>query len=359
MKSYRIGVLTYQTGKDRYSQMSYIAALTKAAQNYPVELFAFGVDDVDHKKERIRALCYDLKQKKWERRWVFFPHLVYDHVRYHPTKQFKRYVEFRKSGIIPFSYHGYSHKLGVMEYLSSLPELNEYIPETIPLTRIEEIPRFLKRGPSILKPINGTGGRDIFALEKKGNRYLLSGRTREGRWLDHKIVGMEELRQVILPHLNRERYLIQRKIPIEYGGKTCDTRVLVQKDGKGEWSFTGMGTRIGKSHRVVSNLAKGANAIRSEEFVRSYLHRDPEPILQKIRKISLLIAKKLEERYGSFVEFGLDLGILSDGSFRLIEANSKPDRKIFLRTGQREAYQEAVRKPIEYHLFLCRKIVGV
>lgn len=356
MSLYRIGLLTYRLGKERYSQMKYIAALTEASKRYPVELYAFGVDDVDEKRHRIHALHYLPDSKKWVRRWSQYPHVIYDHVRYHPTEQFKRYVAFRKSGLIPFSYQGYSHKLGVMEYLSSLPELKEYIPETNPLTRIEEIPPFLEDGAAVLKPINGSGGRDIFTIEKENGGYRISGRSKEGFWFDHTSVGREGLRKILIPHLSRERYMIQRRIPIDYKGRTCDTRVLVQKDGMGAWSITGMGTRIGRNHRTVSNLAKGASALRTESFIRTYLGKEPEPIITDLKEVSLHIAKRLEEKYGGFVEFGMDIGILPDGSFQLIEANSKPDRKILLRTGQSERYQEAIQKPIEYHLYLCRKL---
>lgn len=356
MTTYRIGVLTYRLGKDRYSQMKYIAELTKESKKYPVDLFALGIDDIDVKRQRIYALYYLPDEKRWERRWVRFPHIIYDHVRYHPTEQFKRYAAFKKSGLIPSSYLGYSHKLGVMEALSNSPELKSYIPTTLPFQRGEELFPFLEEGAAVLKPINGTGGRDIFSVEKEGGGFRISGKSIEGRRLHHERIDKKRLQEILNPFLKREQYMMQRRIPIQYQGRTCDTRVLVQKDGKGEWNVTGMGTRIGRRHLIVSNLAKGASAMRTEQFIQAYLHRDPEPIRREIEKISLLIVQRLEERYGRFVEFGLDLGITPDGSFQLIEANSKPDRKIFLRTGQLSAYREAIRRPIEYHLYLCRQM---
>lgn len=343
-----IGAITYKI-ENRYAQIKYFKKLSEIAKKYDVPFFVFGVDDVDLKNRRINGLWYSIRQQKWVRKWTDFPKVVYDHVRYHPTPQFRRYVKLRESGMMKFSYNGYAHKLIVMQHLSSYPDLEAYIPTTEKVFSFDEVLLFIEQGPAILKPYNGTGGRDIYKLVKLGDKTVVNGKG--------SIIGEmtdSELRQWILQLITKERFVIQRLIPIVYKGRTCDTRVLVQKNGDGKWSFTGMGTRIGRANAVASNLAKGASAIRTDQFIETYLGLDPKPIMDRIEEVSVLIAKRLEEKFGSFVEFGLDIGIMPDGHFQLIEANSKPDRKIFLRTNQLAQLEQAIRKPLEYHLFLCK-----
>lgn len=347
--TYAIGAITYRNGQ-RYAQINYFKKLAELAVERDVTFFVFGVGDVDLANKRIHGLIYAPQKQKWVRKWMPYPHIVYDHVRYHPTAQFKQYRQLRESGLMRFSYNGYAHKLIVIAHLQSFPELAPYMPTTEKVERFSDFATFVADGPTIVKPINGTGGRDIYKVEKSGERYTI-----EGKGMARDTISRTELRRWLERLQQQERYMMQRWMPIRYNGRTCDTRVLIQKNGEGLWSYTGMGTRIGRAHNIAANLAKGASAIRTEHFIERYLHRDPTPIVAEIERVSLMIAQRLEERFGNFVEFGLDIGILPDGSFQLIEANSKPDRKIFLRTNQPEQAKQAIQKPLEYHLHLCKK----
>lgn len=345
-----IGIITYKTDK-RYAQINYYKKLAEKAEYYQVPLFLFSVDDVDLKNRQINGVWYQPQQKKWFRKWTAFPTVVYDHVRFHPTPQFKRYIKLRESGLMKFSYNGYSHKLGVIQHLSTFPDLAPYIPETEKVERFSDTLHFIHNGTTILKPYNGTGGRDIYRIEKVGDRYQVQGKD-----VLQESMSETELKTWLDRVVQKERFMIQRMIPIQYEGRTCDTRVLLQKNGEGKWSFTGMGTRIGRAKAVASNLAKGASAIRTDQFIERYLGKDPQPIMEEIQRVGIQIAEHLEKRFGSFVEFGLDIGIMPDGRFQLIEANSKPDRKIFIKTNQPKQFEQAIRKPIEYHLYLCKQI---
>ncbi len=350
MMNYSIGAITYRS-ENRYAQINYFKKLAEVADRYSVPFFVFAVDDIDLKSRRINGLWYIAQQQKWVRQWTQFPTVVYDHVRYHPTPQFKRYIKLRESGLMRFSYKGYANKLSVVQYLLTFPELVPYIPATEQLTQSGDTFDFIHQGPAIIKPVNGTGGRDVYRIEKQAEHYIV-----RGKGIPKGNMSKAELKKWIVQLTSKERFMIQRLIPIEYEGRTCDTRVLLQKNGEGQWSFTGMGTRIGRANAVASNLAKGASAIRTDQFIESYIKKSPQPIIEQIERIGLQIAECLERRFGSFVEFGLDIGIMPDGHFQLIEANSKPDRKIFIRTNQPKQLDQAIRKPLEYHLFLCKQL---
>lgn len=349
MKQCSIGAITYRT-EQRYASINYFKKIAIAARQRGVPFFVFCVDDVDVEKQKIHGLWYEPKLQKWVRRWTPFPTIVYDHVRYHPTPQFKRYIKLRQSGFMRFSYNGYAHKLIVIDYLSSFPELAPYMPETEKIEQYEDFKAFVEKGPAIVKPINGTGGRDIYKIECEGNEYTIIGKE-----TSYHNIAEREMKKWLESRIAQERHMVQRFIPIQYDGRTCDTRVLIQKDGDGKWSFTGMGTRIGRANMIASNLAKGARAIRTDMFIQQYLGLDPEPILAEIEAVGIQIAERLEQRFGSFVEFGLDIGIMPNGKFQLIEANSKPDRKIFMRTNQPEQSIQAHKKPLDYHIYLCKE----
>lgn len=350
MKDASIGAITYQSDQG-YAQLKYFKHFALIAKQHQIPFFVFSVNDVDVEQKRIHGLWYNEVTNQWVRKTFPFPTIVYDHVRFHPTPQFRRYVSLRQSGLMKFSYNGYANKYIVMEYLSSFKDLEPYIPKTIKVDDINQVISFIQQHSSILKPYNGSGGRDVYKIEKAKQNIIVRGQS-----IGQKTLTIEEFKDWLQKRSSKERYLLQKYIPIQYDGHTCDTRVLLQKDGTGRWTFTGMGTRIGRQQSVASNLAKGATAIRTEQFIEKYLRLQPEPIIEEIKRVCLMIAKRLEEHFGNFVEFGMDIGITPDGTFQLIEANSKPDRKILLKTKQYEALEQAIRKPFEYHLFLCNQL---
>lgn len=350
MKGVSIGAITYQS-EQGYAQLKYFKQFAILAKQHDVPFFVFSVNDVDIDKKRIKGLWYNEHTNQWVRKTSPFPAIVYDHVRFHPTEQFRRYVALRQSGLMKFSYNGYANKYIVMEYLSSFPELEPYIPKTIKVDDFEEVLSFIEKQPAILKPFNGSGGRDVYKLEKAKQLISISGQS-----VGQRTLSIDQFKHWIKKLRSKERYLLQQYIPIQYDGRTCDTRVLLQKDGAGRWTFTGMGTRIGRLQSVASNLAKGATAMRTDQFIKKFLHLQPESIIEEIKRVCLMIAKRLENHFGNFVEFGMDIGIKPNGTFQLIEANSKPDRKILLKTKQYEALDQAIRKPFEYHLYLCKQL---
>jgi glutathione synthase/RimK-type ligase-like ATP-grasp enzyme len=351
MNKISIGVITYQTKKG-YEQMGYFEELAKVASSHKIPLFVFSVNDVDVKKGCIHGLWYASDKDLWERKWSDYPSIVYDHVRYHPTEQFKRYMKLRKSGLMTFSYTGYSqNKWKVAQYLAAFPDLFSYIPETNLIENTEVVDRFLQKEEAFIKPINGTGGKGIYLIRKNSDEYFIKGREEQ-----EESMRKEELEKWVLRLIAKEPYIIQRRIPILYDGHPCDTRLLIQKNHQGKWTFTGMGTRIGKKNRIVSNLVQGADAMRTDLFIKQYLGKPAKSIIEEMVEVGLQIAERLDQKYGNFVELGLDIGITPDGTFQLIEVNPKPDRKIFIKTNQIEQFKQAILKPFAYHLYLCKQM---
>jgi hypothetical protein len=93
------------------------------------------------------------------------------------------------------------------------------------------------------------------------------------------------------------------------------------------------------------------------DLLREWVGNETE--IEQIRSTSerfgIEVAKNLEKTYGSLCELALDLAIDRSGQVWLLEVNQKPAREVFSKAGEQDVYRRAVRRPIEYALWLIRQ----
>lgn len=148
----------------------------------------------------------------------------------------------------------------------------------------------------------------------------------------------------------RTRYLVQDYLHLTArDGRVYDIRSLIQKDGAGVWTITGMAARHGSPGSATSNLHGGGMAEEAERcLAHSFGTDQARRLLRSLAALSLHAAHTLEEHYGPLAELGLDFGIDHDGHIWLIEANSKPGRSVFRLIGDRKAELRSTYYPVAY-----------
>lgn len=335
----RIGFLTYKKHHTLES-LPYFYRLAKVGKALGVRLYAFSVDDLDVKGKTVRALigvdhpstvsstltAHNVSQTQT----IAWPDIFYDFIRYHPTRQFARYLKLRSKNILPSLYKGGSNKWRQYEILSQNEAVAPHLPKTMrgqSAMDVLEIMTFFSERPVLIKPIHGTGGKGIGTLEHH-HRHIPS-----------------DLGDVI----------IQEKLDLKFGERLYDTRVLVQKNKLGGWTVTGWGTRSAPTSSLVTNLSRGGTALRTEHFLKHIAHLPVTDTLQTIERLSLNVAETLDTVFGPLVELGIDIAITRDGHLYVLEANTKPDRMILLKTGQKEAFTRAHIRPL---LYLCAMVAS-
>lgn len=330
----RIGFLTYKKHHTLES-LPYFYRLAKVAKALGMRLYAFSIDDLDVQRKTVRAVIgKDATATKASARsadmipttqTIAWPDIFYDFVRYHPTKQFARYLKLRAQNILPSLYRGGSNKWRQYEILSQHENLIPHLPKTIRWQHtldISKIMTLFSGQPVLIKPIHGTGGKGILAVEHADGHIFN----------------------------NLSDVIIQEKLDLKFGDRLYDTRVLVQKNTWGRWTVTGLGTRSAPNTSLVTNLSRGGTALRTEHFLQNIAHLPVTETLQAIERLSLNVAETLDASFGPLVELGLDIAITRDAHLYLLEANTKPDRMILLKTGQKEAFVRAHARPL---LYLC------
>lgn len=355
----RIGILTYR-GEKGFIEPGFLRRMVREGTKMGAEVFLFGPQDVHFSEKRIKG--YFPTEKGWKSAWYGWPDIVIDRYRYYPVPKHHLYLPFRKQNWFRYANSRFSNKFRVHQVLEQDPALVRWLPETLPYSRDTLSVMLKQHGIVYLKPTNGTGGRSILRVEKQQDGYLLHGRTKQqGRsserlstlsalckrmeyWMEHEKNG-------------REQFFLQQGLQLALvPERTVDARLLVQKDGSGLWKLTGMGFRIGPRSSSTSNLHGGGKALPAASFLTERFGLDEAMrIIEECKELAIQMVTRIEQQYGPMMEFGFDLGIDVKGRVWMIEINPKPGRDIFRQLGQNERYVQAVRRPLEYALYLLRE----
>lgn len=352
----QLGILTWRKGA-YVEEITYFTHLAKEAQRMDTQVMIFAPGDVLD-GGRVSGLVYQ-PGKGWIPKTGPSPHIVYDRFRNMNPQAFRQFVRFRDQQKMTFLNSRLAHKWNLYRYLQVNPAIAKWLPETHFLHQPQDVHELLKKHPSVyVKPVNGTGGKGILAISRQAkNQFRVLGRNLHRKKIKAAFNSLSSLTSFISNWTQEAKYLVQQGLNLEWeSGLITDFRLLVQKDGSGNWSVTGMGGKIGPKNSATSNLHGGGKAVQPDTFLKRFFSEEMRRSLQQeCQALGLLTARYIEEKFGRLVELGIDLGIDREGRVWIIEVNNKPGRDIFRQMGEHETYRQAVRRPIEYARFLYER----
>ncbi|MDF2681120.1 MAG: ATP-binding protein [Brevibacillus sp.] len=351
-----IGILTWRAGK-RFAEPDYLSRLVKAGRELGAVVYLFSYQDVFAKERKIKGFV-PREGGGWESRWFPWPQIVIDRFR----RRVPEYMKLRHSNLFEFANSPFSKKWRVTQLLANDARIKRWIPETYVFSP-EKLKLMLKQYPILyVKPGNGTGGKSILKVSARGKRYELQGRdkryARKKASLQHvEDVGKWVRRWVTEQRISNGNFLVQQGLDLGLlPNRVSDVRLLIQKDGKGQWGVTGCGVRVGESGSSTSNLHGGGRAIPFHTLVaKRFGEEQAQQILQECHFMAHQIAFVLEEKFGRMMEFGLDIGVDVYGKSWLIEVNPKPGREIFRQMKAMDLYAESISRPVQFAVHLIEE----
>jgi hypothetical protein len=356
-----LGVMTLYLDGGRIEELAYFRKLSDAGQKFGIDVFVFTPEDVEEGSNQIRAWVYNKETAKWGRKLSPFPDIVYDRCRFQRNYRFRLLRKFRSDyPNLTYMSRPLLHKWGIHQILFKSRRIRPYLPETVNYQSTADITRMLDRhGLVYVKPIDGTGGRGILRIEKwEGGGYRVQGRERSRKIIAPFTVSRDQLGVRLGKWKLFPRYLVQQGIRIGLrDGRVHDYRLLIQKDGSGQWQVTGSAGRIGARRSITSNLHGGGSAVSTYKLLRMRFSSDDKvrSIAQDMEQLARYTVAHLEKHFGSLCELALDIAVDDKGRVWLLEINPKPAREVFARIGQQETYQTAVNRPLEYALYLYNR----
>lgn len=355
----RLGILATYLSNARLEELSFFRKLSMEGRKMGLQVEVFTPDDVEDAKN-VRALYYDPDSGKWVRRKTTFPPLVYDRCRYHGVHTFRRLKDFRnRYSTTTYLSRPLANKWTMYQILSENEAIRSHLPATVRYNSMSELIRFVKKHKLVyIKPRNGTGGRGILRIEQIGNDlFYLEGRNQ------HRVIlsPYRATEKQLVIKLNSMRlnpdFVVQQGIPIKLkDGRVHDYRLLIQKNGNGDWEVTGCAGRIGPYRSITSNLHGGGSAVSMEKLLalRFASQEKIEKIKKEIYSFAYELAEFLETKFGKLCELGMDIAVDPNGGFWLLEVNPKPSREIFRKIGQKATYRKAITRPLEYALWMIK-----
>lgn len=356
-----LGILTlYLNNNQQLEERRIYERMTAEGKKLGLTVIIFTPSDVNHENKTIYAMIYDPDKRAWTRKRTAFPDMIFDRCRIQRSHRFTELVAFRRRyAHLKFLNRPLRDKWTIHRVLSQRSEFKPYLPETTFFENLADVQKMLKKKKTVyVKPIQGTGGRGILCIEKlDDNHYRLQGRNQARKIVPPQKLHLSRMGPYLLNWKKGTRFLVQEGISITLpSGRVHDYRMLVQKDGTGEWTVTGCAGRIGPARSVTSNLHGGGKAAPMSTLLKSWVSSESkvQAIRTEAEAVSLKIARYLEATYGPLCELALDLAIERSGKIYVLEVNPKPAREVFSRIGDFNAYQKAITKPLEYALWLYK-----
>lgn len=338
-------------------EISFFTHLAKEAMQMDTRVLIFSPSDI-HKDGTVNGLVYQ-PGKSWTAQTSPAPHIVYDRFRNMNPQAFRQFVQFRDQYKMDFLNSRLAHKWNLYRYLQGNSAIAKWLPETLFLYQAQDVHELLKKYPTVyVKPVNGTGGKGILAISRQAkNQFQLLGRDPKRKKIKTAVNSLTALSAFVSNWTKETKYIAQQGLNLEWeAGFVTDFRLLVQKNGLGDWAITGMGGKIGPKNSATSNLHSGGKAVEPTAFLRRHFSEEKcRSLHRECMELGLVTAQYIEDKFGRLVELGIDLGIDKEGRVWMIEVNNKPGRDIFRQMGEPATYRKAVRRPIEYARYLFER----
>lgn len=244
-------------------------------------------------------------------------------------------------------------KLQAFTALQPPGDLAPHLPLTVPFTP-EALAHLVDEHDDLyVKPDSLYKGQGVCRLTRQGDGWALQTRAEWGnetRWIARKEDLPGALSEFLHPDLS---YVVQEGLPLAtYLGNRFDLRSLVQRDGQACWQVTGVVARIAPAGSAITSPRSGGQIAPIDDALRDAFGQRAGAVRAEIDRVSLALAKRLDRSLGPCAELGLDLGVVADGTVKLIEANGIPLRVSLERLRDPLVAGRIDRYPIQFAAYL-------
>lgn len=307
--------------------------LDKFLADYNYKIITFSPSGIDAENQTITG--YSLEDGVFNQITVPIPKVTYD---FHMGKSIKGDAGLTRDGFQRWA-QDYGYEIYPIKAIRNLAGdkletaqlIAEYDKTLVPYTErftgeIAQVEKFLENDDWIfIKPRFGSKGNGIFVIREKSSHYEIEFYNMEQKIIE-RFSTLKGCLSFIKEHADDdEDYIIQQAIRVKpFQDSVFDIRTIVFKERE-KWHFL-TELVVGKSGNAVSNLYQGGQNYDTETFLRRlFSESEAEQILDKIKKISIDVAKMIDQRYNNQVnEISFDLLLDADLNLFVSEINVKP-----------------------------------
>ncbi|MGO4886196.1 YheC/YheD family protein [Anaerobacillus sp. MEB173] len=343
---YTIGILVSKTNKRLKKSLDSILDLMKYCKNDQVCVFS--LKGINREKQIIHGYVYCTYQKVWKPSTFKVPDAIINRISLTDEWEtfFKKMIGCKMINNFTFS------KWEMYKWLSGNAKLGKYLPVTRLICDPKDIIDFLEQHEGgYIKPNRGSYGRGIIKVWKHENYYKVDSRENKEQKVSLNM-NLEELKTYFVKLCKKRNYIIQQVIDLYIAYRPIDFRLILVKDGSGEWKDAGLIARKGKKNEIVSNtgLVKSGNtALQNLLLMRRH---EAIECRKKMTEISLEAVKEMEKYggvNGNLGNLGIDLGIDKNRNLWIIEINHRnPRHQMAVDAGDSGIYFNAIKLMMDY-----------
>ncbi|SFW99044.1 Glycosyltransferase involved in cell wall bisynthesis [Thermoactinomyces sp. DSM 45891] len=312
----------------------------------------FTIQHVNFKNRTVKGFRYREEQNTFQRVTVPIPAIIHNRVKPVSTKkQVDQLV--RTSGITVFNQDNRLNKWKVHQDLSQFPEISPYLPKT-ELLSVNNWRMLQEQYPAIyVKPLEKSLGMDICRIDQKENIWRMVHSTGVKEAYPNSELEIQLERKA-----EKDEFLIQQAISVQtIYDQAVDFRIAVQKGMNGEWGVSGMVARLGVKHGIATNLAVGGKSKKMDEVLCDLKISDPQGMKEKIEKLVILAAQKLETTNPGLADLGFDIAIDVDEKIWIIEVNGRDLRITFYQAQDFDSWHKTIQRPMQYAGYLAKQMI--
>lgn len=206
------------------------------------------------------------------------------------------------------------------EALLTHPAIAPHIPPTRRFTADNLRSMLSTHGTVVIKPVVGSGGHGIMKVTGGMNGYSYTAGSNTSRYS-----SFDGLMDALGKRVGKKNYLIQKGIHLAtVGGRPIDYRVKYVKTG-GRWVYRSLVGRIARRGLFVTNLSSGGTMVTASQGIRRSLGSAyVKSKKNKMRELTVLSTRVMEQRFPGVAQLGFDYGIDKQGRIWIFEVNTRP-----------------------------------
>lgn len=325
-------------------------------------LYLCAGDKIDTDTKRIDGYYFDPhahdKSNRWKVGTFPYPRSAYNRTSLRKTVFDDLFSEMGDRIFNSYS-NGSFNKWELWQRLSPDPLLRSHLPHTVPLSSLHTLDEMINKYDSVyLKPAGGTLSKGIIKARRDGEGYCLiyPNRKKRGEGTVNKCIGPSgELATWILT-LKEKEYLVQQAIAMKkYKDMPIDFRVIMQKNGKGQWKCTGIFGKFGKQGSIITNFTQSGFVLSGIDSFQLAFHMNKQEAqhkTQELKDISYQICS-IFNKYGNYGDVGIDLMVDGQQKIWILEVNTLDTNHRFpLHTKNKKLYKRVVSTPLKYAKYL-------
>lgn len=312
----------------------------------------FTISHVNFRNRTVKGFRYREEQNTFQRVTVPIPAIIHNRVKpVNTKKQVDQLV--RTPGVTVFNQDNRLNKWKVHQDLSQFPEIAPYLPTT-ELLSVNNWRILQEQYPAIyVKPLEKSLGIDICRIDQQENIWRMIHSTGVKETYPNSELEIQLGRKA-----EKEEFLIQQAITVQtIHDQAVDFRIAVQKGVNGEWTVSGMVARLGVKHGIATNLAVGGKSKKIDEVLCDLEINDPQEMKERIERLVILAAQKLETTNPGLADLGFDIAIDVDEKIWIIEVNGRDLRITFYQAQDFDSWHKTIQSPMQYAGYLARKMI--